>query len=210
MLQFYVWKDGIPQRYGMAAVTVAVLAHLLYTHTHTHTLALSLSRSNTALTISTAFPFSHPAPFILSKDFEILTVEELKKEPFSFRAGHLRKITTFRENKTAAAATDTAHTNAAQITAAQLQSQAPVQTTDHETASAASGSTRSRTSAAPARTAFLPTAPKTKQLLPNGKHAFLSYQWDVQEQVKEIKGMLNERQIKCTDATLFLELGDTD
>lgn len=51
--------------------------------------------------------------------------------------------------------------------------------------------------AAPATTAFLPAGPKTKALLPNGKHAFLSYQWDVQEQVKEIKSLLNERQVKC-------------
>ena len=50
---------------------------------------------------------------------------------------------------------------------------------------------------------LLPVAPKTKPLLPGGKHAFLSYQWDVQEQVKAIKGMLNEKQIKCTDATIF-------
>ena len=116
-----------------------------------------------------------------------MTIDELKIEPFSFKAGHLRKIAMSREQKAAAAAAE---------------SQAPVQNIDHETASAASGSTRSRTSAAPARTAFLPTAPKTKQLLPNGKHAFLSYQWDVQEQVKEIKGMLNEKQIKCTDAII--------
>lgn len=91
-----------------------------------------------------------------------------------------------------------AKNEAVQIVAtAQPPSKAPAQTIDHETASTASGSTRSRTSAVPARTAFLPTAPKTKQLLPNGKHAFLSYQWDVQEQVKEIKSLLNERQIKC-------------
>ena len=50
---------------------------------------------------------------------------------------------------------------------------------------------------------LLPVAPKVKALLPGGQHAFLSYQWDVQEQVKEIKGMLNERQIKCTDVFIF-------
>ena len=43
----------------------------------------------------------------------------------------------------------------------------------------------------------LPTGPKTKPLLPNGKHAFLSYQWDVQDQVKEVKGLLHERKVKC-------------
>jgi hypothetical protein len=36
-----------------------------------------------------------------------------------------------------------------------------------------------------------------KPLLPNGKHAFLSYQWDVQVQVVQIKELLNERNIKC-------------
>ena len=43
----------------------------------------------------------------------------------------------------------------------------------------------------------LPVAPKTRPLLPDGKHAFLSYQWDVQENVKDIKRLLNERNIKC-------------
>lgn len=38
---------------------------------------------------------------------------------------------------------------------------------------------------------------KTTTLLPDSKHAFLSYQWDVQENVKEIKGLLNERGVKC-------------
>ena len=45
----------------------------------------------------------------------------------------------------------------------------------------------------------LPTGPNAKPLLPGGKHAFLSYQWDVQEQVKEMKELLNARQIKCTE-----------
>lgn len=89
-----------------------------------------------------------------------------------------------------------AQNDAAQIAAA-AQFQAPLQTIGHETASAASGSTRSRTSAAPPAMTRLPAAPKTKALLPNGKHAFLSYQWDVQEQVKEIKELLNARQVKC-------------
>lgn len=44
---------------------------------------------------------------------------------------------------------------------------------------------------------MLPAAPKVKPLLPDGKHAFLSYQWDVQDQVKEIKERLNRRQVKC-------------
>ena len=33
--------------------------------------------------------------------------------------------------------------------------------------------------------------------IPNGKHAFLSYQWDVQVQVVQIKALLNQRNIKC-------------
>merc|ERR1719272_2517835 len=41
------------------------------------------------------------------------------------------------------------------------------------------------------------TVPAAKSLLPDGKHAFLSYQWDVQEQVKAIKTLLNERNVKC-------------
>jgi hypothetical protein len=34
-------------------------------------------------------------------------------------------------------------------------------------------------------------------LLPDGKHAFLSYQWDVQVQVMEIKKLLNTRHVNC-------------
>ena len=41
--------------------------------------------------------------------------------------------------------------------------------------------------------------PPKKPLLPGGQHAFLSYQWDVQGQVKEIKDLLNERNVKCTN-----------
>jgi hypothetical protein len=37
----------------------------------------------------------------------------------------------------------------------------------------------------------------TKPLLPDGKHAFLSYQWDVQAQVVQIKELLTERNVKC-------------
>lgn len=62
---------------------------------------------------------------------------------------------------------------------------------------------RSPSTAGSTPKSLLPVAPKTKPLLPGGKHAFLSYQWDVQEQVKAIKGMLNEKQITCTDATIF-------
>ena len=43
----------------------------------------------------------------------------------------------------------------------------------------------------------LAAGPKSRPLLPEGKHAFLSYQWDVQREVKEIKELLNERRIKC-------------
>lgn len=75
-----------------------------------------------------------------------------------------------------------AQNDATQIAEA-AQFQASMQTVDHETASAASGSTRSRMSAATPAMTRLPAAPKTKPLLPNGKHAFLSYQWDVQGRV---------------------------
>ena len=53
-----------------------------------------------------------------------------------------------------------------------------------------------------ATTSSLPTAlaPTIKPLLPDGKHAFLSYQWDVQEQVKGTKELLKEFGVKCTDA----------
>lgn len=44
---------------------------------------------------------------------------------------------------------------------------------------------------------LLPAALKTVPLLPDGKHAFLSYQWDIQEQVKTIKELLNTRNVKC-------------
>jgi hypothetical protein len=43
----------------------------------------------------------------------------------------------------------------------------------------------------------VPAAPVTSALLPDGKHAFLSYQWDVQVQVVQIKALLNERNVKC-------------
>jgi hypothetical protein len=43
----------------------------------------------------------------------------------------------------------------------------------------------------------LPAVPTTPPLLPDGKHAFLSYQWDVQGQVVQIKELLNERNVKC-------------
>merc|ERR1719272_1159826 len=44
---------------------------------------------------------------------------------------------------------------------------------------------------------FRETQRAVKPLLPAGKHAFLSYQWDVQEQVKEIKEKLKQRNVKC-------------
>ena len=48
-------------------------------------------------------------------------------------------------------------------------------------------------------TPLRPPVSKTKPLglIPDGKHAFLSYQWDVQEQVMKIKNLLNEKQILC-------------
>ena len=80
---------------------------------------------------------------------------------------------------------------------------AAARATAHDTASAASAasagsvSTQPLPSATLPRKPSLPAGPKTKPLLPGGKHAFLSYQWDVQENVKEIKGLLNERGVKC-------------
>ena len=46
----------------------------------------------------------------------------------------------------------------------------------------------------------LARTPVSASLLPDGKHAFLSYQWGVQDQVKKIKSLLNERRIKCNPA----------
>ena len=78
----------------------------------------------------------------------------------------------------------------------------PSMTNDHETTSAVSGSTQSGASSAPKSKQpntrpLLPAGLKTRPLLPDGKHAFLSYQWDVQDQVKVIKAKLNNRYIKC-------------
>jgi hypothetical protein len=41
------------------------------------------------------------------------------------------------------------------------------------------------------------TTGSTQPLFPDGKHAFLSYQWDVQAQVVQIKELLDERNVKC-------------
>ena len=73
---------------------------------------------------------------------------------------------------------------------------------DRESTSALSEPTQSHSAAAttalPSTSKLvLPAGPKTKPLLADGKHAFLSYQWDVQDQVKEIKCLLNDRNIKC-------------
>ena len=73
---------------------------------------------------------------------------------------------------------------------------------DRESTSALSEPTQSHSAAAttaPPSTSklVLPAGPKTKPLLADGKHAFLSYQWNVQEQVKEIKCLLNDRNVKC-------------
>lgn len=44
----------------------------------------------------------------------------------------------------------------------------------------------------------LPIEPTlSRALLPHKKHAFLSYQWDVQQQVTEIKMLLTHRNVKC-------------
>jgi hypothetical protein len=51
--------------------------------------------------------------------------------------------------------------------------------------------------AAPTKQPVLSPVPKPRMVLPDGKHAFLSYQWDVQAQVVQIKGLLNERNVKC-------------
>jgi hypothetical protein len=75
---------------------------------------------------------------------------------------------------------------------------------DHATAesalhSAVSEPAQSQTSSTPTLSIepVLSVGPKTRPLLPDGKHAFLSYQWDVQEQISEIKELLNERNVKC-------------
>ena len=41
------------------------------------------------------------------------------------------------------------------------------------------------------------TAWRPRPLLPDGKHAMLSYQWNVQGQVAQIKDLLNQRNVKC-------------
>ena len=58
------------------------------------------------------------------------------------------------------------------------------------------------TDAASGRMPSRPRRSQTNQgsIIRGGKHVFLSYQWDVQEQVKKIKSLLDERQIKCTGA----------
>ena len=67
---------------------------------------------------------------------------------------------------------------------------------DRDTASSASAASGSLPAAFAAKP-LLQLGPKTKALLPGGKHAFLSYQWDVQDQVKAIKSLLNDRNVKC-------------
>ena len=42
-----------------------------------------------------------------------------------------------------------------------------------------------------------PLVPPALAVIPDGKHAFLSYQWDVQAQVVQIKELLNERGVTC-------------
>ena len=130
-------------------------------------------------------------------DFDDMTIDDLKGEPFCFKRQHLKKIARSRGKAEPRRSSE----------AERLPNITPVQTADYETASAGSKATRSRKPAVPVTAASLPAGPRTKSLLPTGKHAFLSYQWDVQEQVKEIKGMLNERQIKCKDANFFCVFG---
>jgi hypothetical protein len=62
-------------------------------------------------------------------------------------------------------------------------------------ASAVDDDSRSEPTIPSATTAV--SALSTTPLLPDGKHAFLSYQWDVQTQVVQIKELLNERNVKC-------------
>jgi hypothetical protein len=95
-------------------------------------------------------------------------------------------------------AVDQAQADAAQIVAAA----AAAAVNDRETAvSLVSASTQPASALAPASALptkpLLPAASTTPSLLPDGKHAFLSYQWDVQAQVVQIKGLLNERNVKC-------------
>lgn len=145
--------------------------------------------------------------------FDDLTMDELKNKPFCFKAGHLRMVARSRKKSvgTGNAANDVDQpslnrgrsSQQSQNGAEQIAAEA-APAADRGTSSAVSvvsGSTKARPTAAN-QPKMLPVGAKTKPLLPDGKHAFLSYQWDVQEQVKEIKGMLNEKQIKCTDAII--------
>ena len=162
-------------------------------------------------------------------DFEDLTVDELREEPFCFKAGHLKKVTRSRKksNDVAGAATGAGGAAAAAAAVPSPEPAGPNSLTtirgqcslcgrdvldtqprikDQETGvyEHQDCGTARRPSIAlfPGSPAAEPETkgllPETKGLLPDGKHAFLSYQWDVQEQVKEIKRMLTDRQIKCT------------
>ena len=148
--------------------------------------------------------------------FDDLTMDELKNEPFCFKAGHLRMVARSRKKSAgtgnATNDVDQSSLNRGRSSQQNVQAQNGADQIAAEAAPAAdrgtssavsvvSGSTKARPTAAN-QPKMLPVGAKTKPLLPDGKHAFLSYQWDVQEQVKEIKGMLNEKQIKCTDAII--------
>jgi hypothetical protein len=117
-------------------------------------------------------------------DFDNLLVDELKEEPFSFKRLHLKKVA---QSRAVAEDTDALPT---------LASASQSLTTAE---SAVSEPAQSQTTSAPTLSIkpVLSMGPKFRPLLPDGKHAFLSYQWDVQEQVKDIKGLLNERNVKC-------------
>ena len=91
-----------------------------------------------------------------------------------------------------------AQADAVQIAAAAA---AAAETAAAQKASSETTSATSETPMQPQSTSNKPLslsmAPVSKPLIPDGKHVFLSYQWDVQDQVLQIKQMLNERNIKC-------------
>ena len=188
----------------------------------------------------------------LPEDFDELTVDELKEEPFCLKPGHLKKVSRSRLHKKANSpqveetakptvrgrcslcgldvldsqprvkAPDTGlyqHQNCPSVgrggltindsapSQARTDADAAVQIETVMTAaaqptipteSARSRSTHPQPPTSSATTVPLVSAePRTKPLLPESKHAFLSYQWDVQDQVKEIKEFLSDQNVKC-------------
>ena len=164
--------------------------------------------------------------------FDDLTVEELSEEPFCFKRLHLKRVAQSRDKMKVGPGLDLRQSSTRgqcnlcgmDVLDSQPRSKDPATGLyQHEACQASAGVGRARARAPAVSESsqsqssalnklstkpLLPALPQTRLLLlPDGKHAFLSYQWDVQEQVKEIKGMLNERQIKCTDAIFLTTRG---